>query len=119
MARMTPLEAAQRYVEYFNANRMGDMGRLFAEDGLWIPPHEGRPPTRGRDAIVAGYESLAEQVASLTFIDARYYADGNVAIVEMTSMTPNGPVGRVADVFECNEEGEILRMTGYTSPVPL
>ncbi len=117
MARMTPIEAAQRYVELFNANRMGEMGRLFAEDGLWVPPNDN-PPTRGRDAIVAGYESLAEQTASMTFTDARYYQDGNVAIVELTSMTPAGPVGRVCDVFECNEAGEILRMTGYSFSPP-
>ncbi|MDO8732175.1 MAG: nuclear transport factor 2 family protein [Actinomycetota bacterium] len=115
---MTPTETAQRYVELFNANRMGDMGRLFAEDGLWVPPN-GTPPTRGREAIIAGYEALTEQVASMTFTQVRYYQDGNVAIAEMISMSPNGPTGRVADVFECNENGEILRMTGYSGPAPM
>ena len=114
---MTPTEAALRYVELFNANRMADMGRLFAEDGLWVPPN-GTPPTRGRDAIIAGYEALTEQVSSMTFADVRVYEDGNVAIAEMVSMSPTGPVGRVADVFECNEAGEILRMTGYSGPAP-
>ena len=115
MTNMTPIEIAQRYVELFNANRMGDMGRLFAEDGLWMPPH-GTPPTRGRAAIVAGYEALKDQVAGMTFTDVRYYCDGNFAFAEMVSMSPQGPTGRVADVFECSDSGEILRMSGYSAP---
>lgn len=117
MSRMTPIETAKRYVELFNANRMGDMGRLFAEEGLWEPPN-GTPPTRGRAAIVAGYEALAEQVAAMTFEQVRYYESGRFAFAEMVSMSPAGPVGRVVDVFEVSEAGEILRMTGYSGPAP-
>jgi len=118
MRLMTPTQTAHRYVELFNENRTGDMGRLFAEDGLWEPPN-GTPPTRGRAAIIAGYEALTEQVADMSFTEVRVYEIGNMAIAEMVTMSPAGPVGRIVDVFEVNDAGEILRMTGYNGPPPM
>jgi hypothetical protein len=37
-------------------------------------------------------------------------------IAEIVTSTKAGPVGRVADVFEIDDAGRILRMTAYAGP---
>lgn len=115
---MSPTDTAQRYIELFNARRFREMGELFADDGLWEPP-SAIPPTRGRDAIIAGYSAMEGQEMTILFADARFHEFGTVVVAEMLIVDADGPTGRVCDVFEVDAEGRILRMTGYTGPVPL
>jgi ketosteroid isomerase-like protein len=113
---MTPTETAQRYIELFNARRFREMGELFAEDGLWEPPSD-TPPTRGREAIIAGYSALAQQEMTMRFAAPCFHEAGDVVVVEITMEGPEGPVGRLVDVFDVDEAGRIRRMTGYTGPI--
>ncbi|MFA7324492.1 MAG: nuclear transport factor 2 family protein [Candidatus Nanopelagicales bacterium] len=112
---MSPTETAKRYIALFNARKFREMGELFAADSLWEPPSD-TPAARGREAIIAGYSAMADQEMTVTLTDARFHEQGNTVIVEMLADTPDGPMGRVADVFEVDDEGRILRMTGYTGP---
>ncbi len=118
MARMSAIQTAKKYVELYNAREFRAMGELFAEDGLWQPPSH-TPETRGRTAIIAGFERLAELGSDATFTDARYYEQGDIAIAELVVTTPDGPTSRVADIFQVDEHGRILRMTAYVGPAPL
>ncbi|CAB4907391.1 MAG: hypothetical protein F2923_07160 [Actinobacteria bacterium] len=115
MAHMKPIETAKRYIELFNARKFTEMGELFAEDSLWESPSD-TPATRGRDAIIDRYSAMAETITDMQMTDARFYELDNVVIVEMQTSNPDGPVGRVVDVFDIDNEGRISRMTGYAGP---
>ena len=112
---MKPIDTAKRYVELFNAKRFTQMGELFAEDSLWESPSD-TPATRGRAAIIDRYSAMAQSITDMQMTDAKFYELDNVVIVEMQTSTAGGPVGRVVDVFEIDDEGRILRMTGYAGP---
>ena len=112
---MNPADTARQYVDLFNTRQFRAMGELFAEDGLWQPPPHS-PETRGRAAIIAGYEKLADFPMTTNFTDASYYVHGNVAVVEMKATSPDSPQSSVVDVFEVDDAGKILRMTAYTRP---
>lgn len=112
---MSPTDTARRYIDLFNARRFREMGELFAAEGVWEPP-AAAGSTRGRDAIIAGYSTLADQQMTIMFTDVEYHEIGNVVVAEMLTTDDGTPIGRVCDVFVVDEHGSILRMTGYIGP---
>jgi hypothetical protein len=67
---MTDLEQLQKwmdgYVGAWNSNAADDIGRLFAEDGVYYTA-PFRPPWRGRAAIVAGWLERKDEPGQTRF----------------------------------------------------
>jgi hypothetical protein len=112
---MSQSDTVRLYVDLFNARKFTQMGELFAEESLWESPSP-TPGTRGRSAIIDRYSAMADAGIDMMMTITNLYEQGNVVIAEIVTSTTEGPVGRVADVFEIDDEGRILRMTGYMGP---
>jgi ketosteroid isomerase-like protein len=115
MVHMEHADTVRLYIDLFNARKFTQMGELFAEESLWESPTP-TPGTRGRSAIIARYSAMADAGIDIMMTITNLYQQGNVVIAEIVTSTNEGPVGRVADVFEIDDEGRILRMTAYAGP---
>ena len=115
---MNPIDTAKRYIELFNNQQFTSMGELFAEESIWEGPTT-QTPIRGRANIIATYSAMEQMNMDLTMMGVHFHRDGNTVVSEITTRTSAGPAGRVADVFEVDDEGRILRMTGYASLYPV
>ena len=115
---MNPVDTAKRYIELFNAQQFTAMGELFAEDSIWEGP-TAQMPIRGRVNIIATYSAMEQMNMDLQMSGMQFHRDGNIVVAEIETRTSTGPAGRVADVFEIDDEGRILRMTGYASLYPV
>jgi len=111
---MNPIDTAKRYIELFNDKQFTAMGELFADDSLWEGP-AASAPVRGRANIIATYSAMEQMNMDLKMTAVHFHQSGNTVIAEIATHSSTGPVGRVADVFEIDEQGRILRMTGYAS----
>ncbi|CAB4623780.1 unannotated protein [freshwater metagenome] len=114
---MNPIDTAKRYIELFNAQQFTAMGELFAEDSIWEGP-TAQMPIRGRANIIATYSAMEQMNMDLQMSGVHFHRDGNTVVAEIETRTSAGPAGRVADIFEIDDEGRILRMTGYASLYP-
>ena len=114
---MNPVDTAKRYIELFNAQQFTAMGELFAEDSIWEGP-TAQMPIRGRANIIATYSAMEQMNMDLQMSGVHFHRDGNTVVAEIETRTSAGPAGRVADIFEIDDEGRILRMTGYASLYP-
>jgi ketosteroid isomerase-like protein len=115
---MNPVDTAKRYIELFNNQQFTAMGELFAEDSIWEGP-TAQIPVRGRANIIATYSAMEQMNMDLEMTGMHFHRDGNTVIAEIETRTSTGPAGRVADVFEIDDDGRILRMTGYASLYPV
>ena len=115
---MNPIDIAMRYIELFNSQQFTAMGELFAEDSIWEGP-TAQTPTRGRANIIAKYTAMEQMNMDLQMTGMHFHRDGTIVVAEIETRTSTGPAGRVADVFEIDDEGRILRMTGYASLYPV
>jgi|GEM_PF-2776276 len=115
IVHMEQTDTVKLYIDLFNARKFTQMGELFAEESLWESPTP-TPGTRGRAAIIARYSAMADAGIDMMMTITNLYQQGNVVIAEIVTSTKEGPVGRVADVFEIDDEGRILRMTAYSGP---
>ncbi|MDD2817681.1 MAG: nuclear transport factor 2 family protein [Candidatus Nanopelagicales bacterium] len=111
---MNPIDTAKRYIELFNTQQFTAMGELFAEDSIWEGP-TAQTPIRGRVNIIATYSAMEQMNMDLQMTGMHFHRDGNTVIAEIATHSSRGPAGRVADVFEIDHEGRIVRMTGYAS----
>lgn len=111
---MNPIDTAKRYIELFNNKEFTAMGELFAEDSIWEGP-AAKNPIRGRANIIATYSAMENMNMDLTMIGVHFHQSGNTVVAEIATYSSTGPAGRVADVFEIDDQGQILRMTGYAS----
>ena len=114
---MNPIDTAKRYIDLFNAQQFTAMGELFAEDSIWEGP-TAKMPIRGRANIIATYSAMEQMNMDLQMSGVHFPRDGNTVVAEIETRTSAGPAGRVADIFEIDDEGRILRMTGYASLYP-
>jgi len=116
MARMTPLETAQRYVDLVDAQDFAAIPVLFAPDALWRPAPP-QPEVQGAAAIDAGYRALAErETPAMRVVDRRFYVDGNTVVAEFGVDTDGVGVSEVVDVFTFDAAGLIVRMSAYSRP---
>lgn len=114
---MNPVDTAKRYIELFNDKQFTAMGELFAQDSIWEGP-TAQQPVRGRDQIIAIYQAMEHMNMDLTMTGVHFHQSGNTVIAEIATHSSTGPAGRVADIFEIDDAGKILRMTGYSSIAP-
>jgi ketosteroid isomerase-like protein len=100
-------------MDHLAAGRFPALGALFAEDSVWRPPPP-LPEVRGGAAIRAGYTALGTAATSVDVAECRYLVDGQTVVVEFTVADADGRRSSVVDVFDCDEDGRVVRMTAYS-----
>jgi hypothetical protein len=112
-------KTAEIYVSRIDAGRGSEIGELFAEDGVFLPPNASVSDTlKGREAINAWFSEHAKavkQAIPLSFIDA-----GPECFMEIAGMLSNNQDGQLhltaIDHFTMNAEGKIIRAVYYFRP---
>lgn len=110
-------QPAQRYIDTIAAGRYAEVGKLFAEDAVFVTP-TGKV-LRGSAEIGAFYAEMMPKIKPRN-IPISFMADGDECIMELVSATnlDNYAHYRLAaiDHFTVNAQGKIRHLTVYLRP---
>ena len=110
-------EPAQRYVDLMTAERYDEVGKLFADDAVFVTP-TGKV-LRGPAEIGAFYAEMMPKFKPRN-VPISFIADGDECIMELVTATilDNFAAYRLAaiDHFTVNADGKIRHLTVYLRP---
>jgi hypothetical protein len=108
-----PRHFADRYVETINRGEYADLGRLFADDAVFLAP--GGQEFHGREEISSFYERFLGEVVPTIRISS-YLEQGDECVYELEAITKDQPEFRLRaiDHATLNDEGKVVRFSVFT-----
>jgi ketosteroid isomerase-like protein len=108
-----PRRFAERYVELTNNGQYGELGKLFAEDAVFIGP--GGRQFQGREEIATFYQTFLPTITP-TLRMASFVEQGNTCVYELEARIKDDTDFKLSaiDHATLNVEGLVARFAVYT-----